>query len=111
MSSYQIDTRKKYDDSYKKSVNNPETFWDELASKNFIWNKKWSKVVEWDFKKAKVSWFKDAKLNITTNCIDRHAKNTPDKTAIILSLMILAKKINYSLILSFSKRFVKWQMF
>ena len=83
MSSYQIDTRKKYDDSYKKSVNNPETFWDELASQNFIWNKKWSKVVDWDFKKAKVSWFKDAKLNITTNCIDRHAKNTPDKTAII----------------------------
>ena len=83
MSSYQIDTRKKYDDSYKKSVNNPETFWDELASQNFIWNKKWSKVVDWDFEKAKVSWFKDAKLNITTNCIDRHAKNTPDKTAII----------------------------
>ena len=83
MSSYQIDTRKKYDDFYKKSVNNPETFWDELASQNFIWNKKWSKVVDWDFKKAKVSWFKDAKLNITTNCIDRHAKNTPDKTAII----------------------------
>ncbi len=83
MSSYQIDTLKKYDDSYKKSVNNPETFWDELALQNFIWNKKWSKVVDWDFKKAKVSWFKDAKLNITTNCIDRHAKNTPDKTAII----------------------------
>ena len=83
MSSYQIGTRKKYDDLYKKSVNNPETFWDELASQNFIWNKKWSKVVDWDFKKAKVSWFKDAKLNITTNCIDRHAKNTPDKTAII----------------------------
>ena len=83
MSSYQIDTRKKYDDSYKKSVNNPETFWDELASQNFIWNKKWSKVVDWDFKKAKVSWFKDAKLNITINCIDRHAMNTPDKTAII----------------------------
>ncbi|MEC7831556.1 MAG: acetate--CoA ligase [Bacteroidota bacterium] len=83
MSSYKIDTRKKYYDSYKKSVNNPEAFWDELASQNFIWNKKWSKVVDWDFKKAKVSWFKDAKLNITTNCIDRHAKNTPDKTAII----------------------------
>ena len=40
-------------------------------------------VVDWDFKIAKVSWFKDAKLNITINCIDRHAKNTPDKTAII----------------------------
>ena len=83
MSNFQITTRKKYDDLYNKSVNNPESFWDELASQNFIWNKKWSKVVDWDFKKANVSWFKDAKLNITINCIDRHVKNTPDKTAII----------------------------
>ena len=83
MSNFHINTRKKYDDLYNKSVNNPEIFWDELASQNFIWNKKWSKVVDWDFKKANVSWFKDAKLNITINCIDRHVKNTPDKTAII----------------------------
>ena len=83
MSNFHINTRIKYDDFYNKSVNNPEIFWDELASQNFIWNKKWSKVVDWDFKKANVSWFKDAKLNITINCIDRHVKNTPDKTAII----------------------------
>ena len=83
MSSFLIDNRKKYDDLYKTSVVDPETFWDELASQNFIWNKKWSKVVDWDFKKANVSWFKDAKLNITINCIDRHAMNTPDKTAVI----------------------------
>ena len=83
MSNFLINTRKKYDDLYNKSVNYPESFWDELASQNFIWNKKWSKVVDWDFKKANVSWFKDAKLNITINCIDRHVKNTPDKTAII----------------------------
>ena len=83
MSNFLINTGKKYDDLYNKSVNYPESFWDELASQNFIWNKKWSKVVDWDFKKANVSWFKDAKLNITINCIDRHVKNTPEKTAII----------------------------
>ena len=83
MSNFWINTRKKYDDLYNKSVNNPESFWDELASQNFIWNKKWSKVVDWDFKKANVSWFKDAKLNITINCIDRHVNNTPEKIAII----------------------------
>jgi len=83
MSNFLINKRKKYDDLYNKSVNYPESFWDELASQNFIWNKKWSKVVDWNFKKANVSWFKDAKLNITINCIDRHVNNTPDKTAII----------------------------
>ena len=53
MSNFLINTSKKYDDLYNKSVNYPESFWDELASQNFVWNKKWSKVVDWDFKKAK----------------------------------------------------------
>ena len=53
MSNFLINTRKKYDDLYNKSVNYAESFWDELASQNFVWNKKWSKGVDWDFKKAK----------------------------------------------------------
>ena len=83
MSNYKINTSKKYYDLYKKSVDEPEIFWDEIASDNFTWYNKWSKVVDWDFNKAKISWFKDAKLNITINCLDRHAENNPEKTAII----------------------------
>ena len=83
MSRYNIDSPKKYSQLYKESVNEPEVFWSELASNNFLWEAKWSKVLDWDFRKAKVSWFKDAKLNITINCLDRHVKNHPDKTAII----------------------------
>ena len=83
MSRYNIDSPEKYSQLYKESVNEPEIFWSELASNNFLWEAKWSKVLDWDFRKAKVSWFKDAKLNITINCLDRHVKNHPDKTAII----------------------------
>ena len=83
MSKYIIDSPEKYSQLYKESVNEPEVFWSELASNNFLWEAKWSKVLDWDFRKAKVSWFKDAKLNITINCLDRHVKNHPDKTAII----------------------------
>ncbi len=83
MSRYNIDSPEKYSQLYKDSVNEPEVFWSELASNNFLWEAKWSKVLDWDFRKAKVSWFKDAKLNITINCLDRHVKNHPDKTAII----------------------------
>ena len=82
MSRYNIDSPEKYSQLYKESVNEPEVFWSELASNNFLWEAKWSKVLDWDFRKAKVSWFKDAKLNITINCLDRHVKNHPDKTAI-----------------------------
>ena len=83
MNNFHINSTKKYNNSYKKSVENPEAFWGELASKNFIWNEKWSKVVDFDFNKAKISWFKNAKLNITVNCLDRHAESDPNKTAII----------------------------
>ena len=83
MNNYTIDSNKKYLELYNSSTQSPEKFWDKLASNNFVWNKKWSKVVDWDFKKAKISWFKDAKLNITVNCLDRHVIKNPHKTAII----------------------------
>ena len=83
MINYIINTTNKYTESYNKSISEPEKFWDELAKNNFSWYEYWSKVLEWDFKKAKIEWFKDAKLNITVNCIDRHAKLTPEKMAIV----------------------------
>ena len=83
MNKYHINSNKNYVEYYQDSVNDPEKFWDELASENFIWEKKWSKVVDWDFRKARINWFKDAKLNITINCLDRHANENPNKTAII----------------------------
>ena len=83
MNSYHIDSKKKYLELYNDSVKNPDKFWDNLASNNFEWNSKWSKVIDWDFKKAKITWFKDAKLNITVNCLDRHVIKNPKKTAII----------------------------
>ena len=83
MSNYIIDTTEKYIENYNKSIAEPEKFWNDLAKNNFSWYERWSKVLEWDFKKAKIQWFKHAKLNITVNCIDRHAKSNPEKTAII----------------------------
>ena len=60
---------------------NPENFWEEKAKK-FVWYKKWDEVLNWDFKSAKVEWFKGGKLNITENCLDRHLKNNGDRIAI-----------------------------
>ena len=71
-----------YNNLYKQSIDNPETFWNDVAE-SFIWKNKWSKVIEFDFSKPSFKWFKDAKLNITENCLDRHVETHPDKTAII----------------------------
>lgn len=60
----------------------PELFWEEMA-KNFVWKKRWDKVLEWNFNDPSVNWFINGKLNITENCLDRHLKEHADKTAII----------------------------
>ncbi|MBW8200301.1 acetate--CoA ligase [Flagellimonas abyssi] len=83
MSNYHIKHLEEYFQVYRKSVRNPEGFWEEVAEEHFHWRKKWDSVLEWDFTKPEVSWFKGAKLNITENCIDRHLRIRGDKTAIL----------------------------
>ena len=79
---YQIKTKEEYAEAYKKSVEEPEKFWAEIAG-NFQWKKKWDKVLEWDFRKPKISWFLGGKLNITENCLDRHLAKSADKIALL----------------------------
>lgn len=83
MSDYHIKHLEEYYQVYRKSVNQPEAFWEEIAQDHFVWRKKWDKVLSWDFTKPVVKWFEGAQLNITENCIDRHLKTKGDKTAII----------------------------
>ena len=79
---YQIKNLEQYKAAYKKSKEDPEGFWSEVAA-GFQWRKKWDKVLDWNFKEPKVEWFKGARLNITENCIDRHLEKMGDKPAII----------------------------
>jgi acetyl-CoA synthetase len=83
MSNYHIKHLEEYYQVYRKSVRNPESFWEEIAEEHFLWRKKWDIVLEWDFKKPEVKWFQGAQLNITENCIDRHLATRGDKTAIL----------------------------
>lgn len=83
MSNYSINSLEQYFKIYRKSIRKPKKFWGEIAENNFTWYQKWDKVVEFDMQKAEFEWYKNAKLNITKNCIDRHLANKGDKTAII----------------------------
>ncbi len=78
----QIKTLEEYTTAYKKSVEDPEGFWNEVASE-FLWQKKWDKVLDWNFKEPNVKWFINGKLNITENCIDRHLEKNANKIAFI----------------------------
>lgn len=71
-----------YQQQYQQSIENPEAFWADVAG-DFLWRKKWDKVLEWDFHKPEVKWFPGGKLNITENCLDRHLPERANQAAII----------------------------
>ena len=78
-----IKSMKQYEEMYKQSIGDPEEFWSEMAA-DLDWFKKWDKVLEYDFPKAKIQWFKGGKLNISYNCLDRHLKTwRKNKAALI----------------------------
>lgn len=78
----QVKSFEEYEENYRKSVENPEAFW-EAQAETFQWRKKWDNVLQWDFKKPKVKWFEGGKLNITENCLDRHLADRGDQVAIL----------------------------
>ena len=76
-----INNFKEYLQEYQKSLDAPESFWEEKAE-HFFWKKKWEKVLDWNFETAKIKWFDGACLNITENCLDRHLSENGNKIAI-----------------------------
>ncbi|MCY4561245.1 MAG: acetate--CoA ligase [Flavobacteriaceae bacterium] len=77
-----INSLLEYCKEYQHSIDNPESFWEKQAL-HFHWRQKWDKVLEWNFDTPKIEWFKNGKLNITENALDRHLKKNPDQVAII----------------------------
>ena len=80
--SYQITSLEQYHREFKRSVEDPEGFWGDIASQ-FVWKKKWDKVLTWNFREPDIKWFAGGKLNITENCLDRHIAKLGDTPAII----------------------------
>ena len=78
-----INSLDQYKKLYKESISNPDEFWASIAER-VHWYKKWEKVSDVDYKKAKINWFINGKLNVSYNCLDRHVnEGNGDKTAII----------------------------
>ncbi len=74
----------KYSSMYNQSLQNNDNFWSDQAQR-IDWIKKFTKIKDVKYSKDDVSikWFEDGNLNVSYNCIDRHAKNNPNKIAII----------------------------
>ncbi|MDC3127070.1 acetate--CoA ligase [Candidatus Pelagibacter bacterium] len=74
----------KYKKKYKLSIKENDKFWAK-EGKRISWIKKYSKIKDVKYSKddVKIKWYYDGTLNASANCIDRHLKKNPKKTAII----------------------------
>ena len=71
-----------YERLYRQSIEDPDSFWTEQAS-ILDWIKPWSRIQQSDMNTGQATWFKDAQLNVSYNCIDRHLASRGNQPAII----------------------------
>jgi acetyl-CoA synthetase len=69
-----------YEKQYRRSIDDPEGFWDETAKAELSWTKPWDKVLTWNLPWAR--WFDGGELNVSANCLDRHLATRGDKVAL-----------------------------
>jgi acetyl-CoA synthetase len=76
-----IKSESEYEAMYRRSVEQPEAFWQDVAGE-LEWFLPWRTVMEGEG--AKATWFNGGKLNLSHNCVDRHALGErKDKVALI----------------------------
>jgi propionyl-CoA synthetase len=61
-----------YEDVYRKSIADPETFWAD-AARSIHWDKPWDKVLD-DANAPLYRWFTGGSLNTCYNALDRHVE-------------------------------------
>ncbi len=73
-----------YERMYAQSIEDPGAFWGSVG-RRIDWIKEFSHVKDSSFapEDCHIRWFYDGKLNVSSNCLDRHLETRGDKTAII----------------------------
>jgi acetyl-CoA synthetase len=81
-----IKGKEEYEKIYKRSIEDPDGFWAEIAEEYVTWFKKWDTVEDYNFDMRKgpiyIKYFDGGKLNVSYNCLDRHLEARGDQVAI-----------------------------
>ncbi|KAM5343323.1 hypothetical protein ACJ41O_014289 [Fusarium nematophilum] len=72
-----------YHQMHKRSIEEPDAFWGDLARDLLTWDSDFHTVQNGTLAEGNISWFLGGKLNASFNCVDRHALKNPNKVAII----------------------------
>ena len=92
----------------KQSLDNPIKFWESFANSEIDWFEPFQTVLDQE-NAPFFKWFKEGKLNISYNCLDRHIKNgIGNKTALLWEGEPGDNRNIH--IKNFSKKYVKLQM-
>ena len=76
-------TPDKYQQMYRQSLDDPDTFWSEQADEFLSWDTRWHTVCDSDIHTGYARWFDGGELNASLNCIDRHLPARAQQTAIL----------------------------
>ena len=76
--------RADYDQLYAQSIEDPQAFWGGIG-RRIDWIREFSRVKDSSYAQDdfRIRWFYDGKLNVSSNCLDRHLHARAEKTAII----------------------------
>ena len=69
------------EDIYATAARDPEAFWASFADE-LEWSRRWDTVLDWQPPHAK--WFVGGQLNVSVNCVDRHARGPRRNKAAII---------------------------
>ena len=73
-----------YQAMYRRSIEDPDGFWADMANEHVHWFRKWDRVADWTFDgDVGIRWFDGARVNVAWNCLDRHLEERGDKPAIL----------------------------
>lgn len=75
--------KEQYEAMYTASIETPDTFWAEQATDFLDWTTPFTQVSNCDMAKGDINWFLNGKLNVSSNCIDRHLPARADQVAIL----------------------------
>ena len=72
-----------YQQMYRQSLDDPESFWNGQAHEFLSWDAPWHTTCDSDLSKGQARWFDGGQLNASVNCIDRHLPARAEQTAIL----------------------------
>ncbi len=85
----------RYDEVYRRSIDDPESFWSEAAGA-IRWRRKWDRVLD-KSNPARPRWFDGGELNTCENALDVHVEQGRcDQTALIWDSAVAGETARYT---------------